>query len=101
MPRPPNLNQPGNTTEGYNTLRRKFGGDSFLVNGPYQAIMGALSPTGALRGIFSILNLGIGSPKNDLESADPWAPTPQSLQQADGQTVQEPQPFVYSAGGIF
>jgi hypothetical protein len=86
------------SSEGYNTLRRKFGGDSFLVNGPYQAIMGALSPTGALRGIFSLLNMGLGGPTSELESPDPWAPTPQSLQQADGQIVKDPQPFVYSPG---
>lgn len=30
--------------EGYNTLRRKFGTDSFLVNGPYSAIMAAFTP---------------------------------------------------------
>ena len=29
-------------SEGYNTLRRKFGDDSFLVNGPYAAIMSAI-----------------------------------------------------------
>ncbi|XP_040571544.1 uncharacterized protein [Lepeophtheirus salmonis] len=28
--------------EGYNTLRRKFGDDSFFVNGPYAAIMSAI-----------------------------------------------------------
>ena len=30
--------------EGYNSLRRKFGPDSFWVNGPYHAIMTALTP---------------------------------------------------------
>jgi hypothetical protein len=31
--------------EGYNTLRRRFGPDSFWVNGPYHAIMSALTPS--------------------------------------------------------
>jgi hypothetical protein len=39
------LKNTNSITEGYNTLRRKFGGDSFLVNGPYNAIMSALTPT--------------------------------------------------------
>lgn len=30
--------------EGYNSLRRKFGPDSFWVNGPYHAIMTAITP---------------------------------------------------------
>ena len=38
------------SSEGYNTLRRKFGGDSFLVNGPYSAIMQAFTPADGSEG---------------------------------------------------
>ncbi|TRY73432.1 hypothetical protein TCAL_01516 [Tigriopus californicus] len=34
----------GSGGEGYNSLRRKFGPDSFWVNGPYHAIMSAITP---------------------------------------------------------
>ena len=74
-------------TEGYNTLRRKFGGDSFLVNGPYHAIMSALTPTGAgAGGAYDLFNFGFGASKN--ENDGPWSPdwgqqphppTPQTL----------------------
>jgi len=77
------------TLEGYNTLRRKFGGDSFLVNGPYSAIMSALTPTGGIGGAYNILNLGFGGSKSEADSVGPWGPdsgqqqphqpTPQSL----------------------
>jgi len=60
--------------------------------------MSSLSPTGALRGIFSLLNFGFMHPKDAPDMADPWAPTPQSLRQLDAQVPQEPQPFVYSPG---
>jgi hypothetical protein len=55
--------------EGYNSLRRKFGGDSFLVNGPYHAIMSAITPTGG-GGSYDIFNFGFGGAKtdNDQES---------------------------------
>jgi hypothetical protein len=73
-------------TEGYNTLRRKFGGDSFLVNGPYHAIMSALAPTGAgAGGVYDLFNFGT---KNENDQGGPWSPdwgqqphppTPQTL----------------------
>ena len=40
--------------EGYNTLRRKFGPDSFLVNGPYSAIMSAFTPPDGAGWAFNI-----------------------------------------------
>ncbi len=42
-PLPPSL-RPRPPPVGYDTLRRKFGADSFWVNGPYHAIMTALTP---------------------------------------------------------
>ncbi len=69
-------------------MRRKFGGDSFLVNGPYHAIMSALTPTGGIGGAYNILNMGFGGSKSETEPEGPWAPdagqqphppTPQSL----------------------
>jgi hypothetical protein len=38
--------------EGYNTLRRKFGDNSFLVNGPYSAIMSAFTPPDGTDGLW-------------------------------------------------
>ena len=54
-------------TEGYNTLRRKFGSESFLVNGPYSAIMSAFTPPeGAADGTYWGFNFpGFGSNDNE------------------------------------
>jgi hypothetical protein len=100
------LSECSNPPEGYNSLRRKFGGDSFLVNGPYHAIMSALTPTGA-GGAYDLFNFGFGGSKNDNDQGGPWSPDsnlptpaslllpqPELLQQQQQQ--QQQQPFFYS-----
>lgn len=62
------------TSEGYNTLRRKFGGDSFLVNGPYHAIMSALTPAGGIGDAYNLLNFGFGGSKSETDPVGPWNP---------------------------
>ncbi len=44
-------------TEGYNQLRRRFGADSFLVNGPYQKFLAAVTPKD-YKGGDPFLNIG-------------------------------------------
>ena len=79
--------------EGYNILRRKFGEDSFWVNGPYHAIMKAITgATGPIEGSYFDINsyFGGGSGTSGFLPGSPTsetstvlnamqAPTPQSL----------------------
>ena len=83
------------------------------MNGPYHAIMSALTPTGA-GGSYDIFNFGFGGSKSDNDQGGPWSqdsnlPTPQSLlaaailpqpellqQQLQQQQQQQPQQFFHS-----
>ena len=79
--------------EGYNILRRKFGEDSFWVNGPYHAIMKAITgATGPIEGSYFDINSYFGgggtsgflpgSPTSETSTvlnAMQAPPTPQSL----------------------
>ncbi len=74
-------------TEGYNTLRRKFGADSFFVNGPYNAIMNALTPTD-----FSFPGFGGMDNNGPMETTlPPTAAVAQALQAPPEQPRAQPQ----------
>ena len=79
------------------------------MNGPYHAIMSALTPTGGVGGSYDIFNFGFGGSKTDSDQVGPWSPdsnpTPQSLLSANllpqpellqQQQQQQQQQFFYS-----
>ena len=70
--------------EGYNTLRQKFGPDSFWVNGPYHAIMTAINGPGGGEG--SYFNFNIFNTNPESSTLANMLPTPQTLiQQSSNQ----------------
>ena len=73
-------------TEGYNTLRRKFGTDSFLVNGPYSAIMSAFTPPDGSDGLW-----GFNIPGFSDQNEGPMSTTLPSTA-ALAQALAQPQP---------
>ena len=62
--------------EGYNILRRKFGEDSFWVNGPYHAIMKAITgATGPIEGSYFDINSYFGGGGSGTSGFLPGSPT--------------------------
>ena len=73
--------------EGYNSLRKKFGADSFWVNGPYHAIMTAINGPGGEGSYFDFNKLFNTNPISAMESSTManMLPTPQNLIQESSQ----------------
>ena len=75
-----------NHVEGYNTLRRKFGTDSFLVKGPYGAIMSAFTPPDGSDGLWGFNIPGFSDNEGPMSTTLPsTAALAQALAQAPPQ----------------
>ena len=83
-------------TEGYNSLRRKFGPDSFWVNGPYHAIMTAITPKDYSGGspfatLFNPLTDSIGFGSGGVDGPNTPAPPQKLIGEPVAQALREQQ----------